>query len=75
MSNEGKITASRAAIVVFSIVFLVCLLRGISVAGACLRGGLVAFATFVSVRIISHLFFDAVIDELSSFINKNVRGK
>ena len=70
MLNEGTVAASRAAMVAFALVFLLCLLRKIGMTPACFRGAIVALATFLAVKLIYHLFFNALVDELSDYLRK-----
>jgi hypothetical protein len=62
--------AGRTALIGFSLFFLVCMVRGIGVAGSCLRAAAVALALYLSVRIISHLFFRALVNDLTDFMHK-----
>ena len=70
MLNEGTVAASKAAMVAFSLVFLLCLLRKVGMAPACFRGTVVAFATFFAVKLVYRLFFTALLDELSDYLRK-----
>ncbi len=75
MINEGTLAACRAALVMFALVFLVCILRNCSLAGACLRGAAVSMGTFLSVKLIYHLFFNALVNELSEYLRKDNHPK
>ena len=68
MFNEGTMAACKGALVTFALIFLLGIFRGASVAGACFRGTLVALSVFLSVKIIHHLFFSALLNELSEFV-------
>ena len=73
MLNQGTVTACKAAIVAFGLVFLLCFLRGLGPASACFRSAVVAAAAFVSVKILCHLFFSAMVDGLSDYLEGSIR--
>ncbi|MHC4944477.1 MAG: hypothetical protein ACYTG7_15785, partial [Planctomycetota bacterium] len=54
--------AGRAALIGFSLFFLICMTRGIGVAGSCLRAAVVALAVYMAVKLINHLFFRALVN-------------
>ena len=68
MFNEGTMAACRGALVAFALIFLLAIFRSGSVAGACVRGGMVALAVFLSIKVIHHVFFSALLNELSEFV-------
>ena len=70
MFNQGTIAACKTAMVVFAVVFLVCMIKGLSVFGASLRGSEVALVAFIAAKVLYHLFFSALFDELSEFVRK-----
>lgn len=75
MPHEGTVLACRAALFFFALVFLVCAAMGCSPAGAALRGGITAAVVFCSVKVLYHLFFNALVAELSDFLRKEKGDK
>ena len=67
--------ACRAALIFFAVIFLVCMAMGCTPATASFRGGVAAAVVFVSVKVLYHLFFNALVDELSEFLRKEKGGK
>jgi hypothetical protein len=71
MHSQGTIVASKGAILAFGLVFLISFFRGSGLINACVSGACVALATMVSVKVVLYLFYNALVDELSEFVNKD----
>ena len=70
MQSQATVTSCKAALVTFGLVFLVCFLRGFDMFGAALRGAAAALVVFLFVKVLSHFFFNAVVEELSEFVRR-----
>ena len=67
MVNEGTSTASKTALFGFTIAFLLFIFCGFSLAGACSRGAMIALGIFLAVKVIYHIYMNALIEELTDF--------
>lgn len=73
--KEGTKTACKVAMIGFTLIFCFGIFKGNSVAGSCFRAAAVGLAAFVSIKVLSHFFIHAVIDELSEFVIKEKRAQ
>jgi hypothetical protein len=71
MHSQGTITASKGAILAFGLVFLISFFRGSGMTNACVSGAAVALVTLVSIKVVIAMFYNALVDELSEFVNKD----
>ncbi|MFH1999879.1 MAG: hypothetical protein ABIK28_09370 [Planctomycetota bacterium] len=72
--REGTRTACKSAMVAFALIFCFGIFKGSSVAGSCFRGAAVGAAIFISIKIVSHFFIHALIDELSGYVIKEKKA-
>lgn len=70
MFNEGTMAACKGAFVAFALLFFWGIFNGASVLGACYRGSLAALAVFLFIKVAYHLFFSALMDQLSDFVKE-----